>query len=220
MASKFQEFMKGFEEKTEETTTNNLCNSNLFINKDNSENLKSNDNSVVDSFQEKEEIEKPKKVLNLKLSISSQSSEVKDNNTSQSEICTKSEDQKEEIVKETKETILQDISQKQETQTAQIEEAKTENVNSNINENSDSNDESKKLEIMFKKSETNEFYREKWYEIYNKAINSDKKTQTNKKVREGKFRIVDGTIEILPDHETFNKTSRDLLSEQWNIGGK
>ena len=74
------------------------------------------------------------------------------------------------------------------------------------------------LELLFKKSETSEKFKEKWMKVYNKAINSKKKNSINSKVREGKFRINnDGNIEIMPEFDTFGKTSKFLLNEHWNI---
>ena len=55
-------------------------------------------------------------------------------------------------------------------------------------------------------------------EIYNKAISSNKNTQTNAKVQKGRFRINDtGKIEILADYSTYNKTSKQLLNEKWKV---
>ena len=71
---------------------------------------------------------------------------------------------------------------------------------------------------MFENSETAPFFKEKWMALYQKAINSDKKTLINDKIRRGRFRInEEGKMEILPDFETKGKSSKQLLRESWKI---
>lgn len=75
-----------------------------------------------------------------------------------------------------------------------------------------------KLERMFIESETKIQFRDKWYEIYNKAVNSDKKTIINNKIRNGRFRIQDdGKLEILADFNTYGKSSKELLNMNWKL---
>lgn len=74
------------------------------------------------------------------------------------------------------------------------------------------------LEKLFLESETDERFKEKWMSVYEKAINSNKKNSINAKVREGKFRIdKDGNIEIMPEFETYGKSSKLLLNQHWQI---
>lgn len=74
------------------------------------------------------------------------------------------------------------------------------------------------IDEFFIKSETELKFKDKWIEIYNKAINSEKNTITVDKIKRGKFRINEqGKIEILPDHETYGKTSKILLKENWKL---
>lgn len=71
---------------------------------------------------------------------------------------------------------------------------------------------------MFIESETNIRFKEKWIELYEKAINSDKKTIINNKIRNGRFRIKDdGKLEILADFNTYGKTSKELLNMRWKL---
>ena len=86
------------------------------------------------------------------------------------------------------------------------------NVDSDNNDNCQIN-----LEEMFTKSDTDEKFKEKWFELYQKSIESNKNTMTNRKIRNGKFRFDDaGKLEILPDFDTYGKSSKQLLQEQWN----
>lgn len=80
-------------------------------------------------------------------------------------------------------------------------------------------DEQKNLEkilTLFKNSETNEEWKGKWMEIYEKALKSTKKTLTNDKIRRGRFRINEkGDIEILPDFPTHAFSAKGLLQQKW-----
>lgn len=74
------------------------------------------------------------------------------------------------------------------------------------------------IDELFIKTGTNLDLKENWIKIYKKALDSNKNNDINKKVREGKFRITkDGNIEILPEFETYGKSSKCLLNEHWNI---
>lgn len=89
----------------------------------------------------------------------------------------------------------------------------------NIIKNDDNNNDNCqiKLEEMFTKSGTDEKFKEKWFELYQKSVESNKNTMTNRKIRNGKFRFDDaGKLEILPDFDTYGKSSKQLLQEQWN----
>lgn len=81
----------------------------------------------------------------------------------------------------------------------------------NISEENNEND-------LFIKSETDEKFKEQWLDIYHKALKSNKTTMTNQKIRNGRFRIDStGKIEILSDFSTYNKTSKILMREKWEI---
>lgn len=71
-------------------------------------------------------------------------------------------------------------------------------------------------EILFKRSETVEERRSEWFEYYNKALNSKKDNYITRKCKKGRFMITpDGELQILSDFDTYNKTSNDVLKEQW-----
>ena len=73
-------------------------------------------------------------------------------------------------------------------------------------------------EELFKRSETPIMFKEKWMEMYHKAINSNKKGVFQRKLSNGKFRFnEDGTREIMPDMETYGLTSNEMFSRQWSI---
>lgn len=79
-------------------------------------------------------------------------------------------------------------------------------------------DTKESLEELFLRSETDPHLKNQWMELYQKALNSDKDTWTNRKVRKGKFRITnEGKMEILPDFDTFGKSSSEILKENWRL---
>ena len=93
-----------------------------------------------------------------------------------------------------------------------------EDINDIENSKNSENNEKLRVEKMFENSETALFFKEKWMALYQKAINSDKKTLINDKIRRGRFRInEEGKMEILPDFETKGKSSKQLLRESWKI---
>lgn len=98
---------------------------------------------------------------------------------------------------------------------------KPEHSTANDANDSDVNDKENKepnLDQLFAESGTPYIFREKWMEIYKKAEKSGKTTLTNAKVKAGKFRLDEaGKMEILPDFNTYGKTSNQLLHENWNI---
>lgn len=74
------------------------------------------------------------------------------------------------------------------------------------------------LEELYKISDTAINQKERWFEIVDKAWKSDVKSLSNKKFKNGKFRLdQNGHIEMLPDHETHGYSSKDLLKQQWRI---
>ena len=74
------------------------------------------------------------------------------------------------------------------------------------------------MEKLFKESGTPTIMRERWFNMYEKAIKSTKNTEITKKVRNGKFRINNNKdVEILPDYPTAGKSSKQLLREHWKI---
>lgn len=74
------------------------------------------------------------------------------------------------------------------------------------------------LNHLFRISGSSPDRKDRWMELVKQAWESDKKTLTNKKIKNGKFRLdKDGMIEILPDHETRGLSSKELLKEHWRI---
>lgn len=74
------------------------------------------------------------------------------------------------------------------------------------------------LEELYKISDTAINQKERWFEIVDMAWKSDVKSLSNKKFKNGKFRLdQNGHIEMLPDHETHGYSSKDLLKQQWRI---
>lgn len=74
------------------------------------------------------------------------------------------------------------------------------------------------LEELFLKSETQEQYREKWFDTLNKARNGtskQKKSYVFEKISKGRFTIRDDKIELLPEYDTAGKSSKDMLGDQW-----
>lgn len=77
-------------------------------------------------------------------------------------------------------------------------------------------DEDKDLENLFKKSGTPEEMKEKWMFTIKKARKSHATTMLNRKVCAGKFRFSSiGELEILPDLDTYGKSSKQIISMQW-----
>lgn len=75
-----------------------------------------------------------------------------------------------------------------------------------------------KINSLFVKSETLYKFKDNWFALYEKAINSDKKTTTNQKIKDGRFRFnIDGNLEILAEFDTSGRTSKDLLNLSWKI---
>lgn len=87
-----------------------------------------------------------------------------------------------------------------------------------IDENVHVKKEVEKIDVLFIKSETLNAFKDKWVELYEKAINSDKKTTINQKIKNGRFRFnIDGNLEILSELDTSGKSSKDLLNLSWKI---
>mgnify|MGYP000894494981 CR=1 FL=1 len=71
-------------------------------------------------------------------------------------------------------------------------------------------------EELFIKSETSLSKKSVWIEYYNKAKNSKKDNAVTDKLKRGRFRILDdGSFIILPDLDTYQKSSTTLLEESW-----
>lgn len=71
-------------------------------------------------------------------------------------------------------------------------------------------------EELFIKSETSLSKKPVWMEYYNKAKNSKKDNAVTDKLKRGRFRILDdGSFIILPDLDTYQKSSTTLLEESW-----
>lgn len=71
-------------------------------------------------------------------------------------------------------------------------------------------------EELFIKSETSLSKKSVWMEYYNKAKNSKKDNAVTDKLKRGRFRILDdGSFIILPDLDTYQKSSTTLLEESW-----
>lgn len=76
-------------------------------------------------------------------------------------------------------------------------------------------------EFLFKKTGTSLQFKEKWMLVFEKARNANVNTMFNKKVANGRFRFAEnGELEILPDLETYGKSSKDLLSMRWDEQNK
>lgn len=105
-----------------------------------------------------------------------------------------------------------------------IRDTNIDNININADNDNYNHDKDKKqdelseelIEKLFVESETDINFKEKWIELYKKALESDKKTLTNNKVRRGRFRLDEkGKLIILSDFNTYNKSSKDLLHDNW-----
>lgn len=74
------------------------------------------------------------------------------------------------------------------------------------------------LDKLFRISGSEFAQKERWLELVQQAWDSKTKTLTNEKFRNGKFRLdIHGHIELLPDHETYGFSSKDLLQQHWRI---
>lgn len=71
--------------------------------------------------------------------------------------------------------------------------------------------EEDRINELFLLSETPEMYKEEWLEKYKNGQRSRKKTQTVRKILEGRFRITDEGMIILSDLNTKGKSVQDLL---------
>ena len=71
------------------------------------------------------------------------------------------------------------------------------------------------VERLFIESETELRYKEKWIEVYNKSKASRKKTETVRKILNGRFRIVDDNIVLISDFKTKGMSSSDLVRTSW-----
>lgn len=72
------------------------------------------------------------------------------------------------------------------------------------------------VEKLFIESETELRYKEKWLEVYNKSKASRKKTETVRKILNGRFRIVNDNIVLISDFKTKGMSSSDLVRTSWN----
>ena len=72
------------------------------------------------------------------------------------------------------------------------------------------------VERLFIESETELRYKEKWLEVYNKSKASRKKTETVRKILNGRFRIVNDNIVLISDFKTKGMSSSDLVRTSWN----
>lgn len=210
------------EENTKETECNRDTKQKIIVNTEGRpitrRKLGENDKNFKNPVQEiekeiKKETQNPKQVLklnkpklNLNKNIKKQPEIIADNDNSfnnEEDFLIKIRKSKESIEQDLKEFQAEEKrNQRAEMLEHQTEKPKTEDV----------------LEELFIKSGTPVIFKEKWYALYEKAMASDKNTQINGKVRRGKFRFAkDGTLEILPEHETAGKSALDLLHEQWKI---
>lgn len=72
------------------------------------------------------------------------------------------------------------------------------------------------VDLLFLKSETSVDKKAAWMEYYEKALRSKKDNAVTDKLRRGRFRILDdGSFIILPDLDTYQKSSKTLLEENW-----
>ena len=72
------------------------------------------------------------------------------------------------------------------------------------------------IEKLFIESETELRYKDKWLEVYNKSKASRKKTETVRKILNGRFRIVNDNIVLISDFKTKGMSSSDLVRTSWN----
>ena len=76
--------------------------------------------------------------------------------------------------------------------------------------------EEQDVDLLFLKSETSVDKKAAWMEYYEKALRSKKDNAVTDKLRRGRFRILDdGSFIILPDLDTYQKSSKMLLEENW-----
>lgn len=76
--------------------------------------------------------------------------------------------------------------------------------------------EEQDVDLLFLKSETSIDKKAAWMEYYEKALRSKKDNAVTDKLRRGRFRILDdGSFIILPDLDTYQKSSKTLLEENW-----
>ena len=71
------------------------------------------------------------------------------------------------------------------------------------------------MEEMFIKSGTDSDLHDQWIAACVKASQAKVKGRLNTKVRMGKFRLTKEGLEILPDMETWNLSSKEILSKSW-----
>ena len=78
--------------------------------------------------------------------------------------------------------------------------------------------ESSDIEELFVKSGTSMSFHDQWVATLKKARAANVNTMFNKKVSTGKFRFNDmGELEVLPDLETYGKTSNEIIRSNWNM---
>ena len=71
-------------------------------------------------------------------------------------------------------------------------------------------------EMLFTQSGTSLHMKAKWLEQFDKAKKSTKSNYVVDKMKRGKFMLNnDGQLLFLPEHETYGKSSGDLLTEHW-----
>ena len=122
-----------------------------------------------------------------------------------------------ESVKEPKKETRHKLSIKMKTETRTETNIQEENTNTHIPEEKvNINAPEDSVEDMFIKSETPESRRKDWFETYENAIKSKKNNYIIEKIRRGKFSITsEGTQIILPELDTYGKSSQELLGENW-----
>lgn len=75
-----------------------------------------------------------------------------------------------------------------------------------------------KQEELFEMSGTSLSFKDKWERTYNSALKKEISNLFNDKVKNGKFRYdKDGVLEILPEMQTYGKSSKELLESRWEI---
>jgi hypothetical protein len=73
------------------------------------------------------------------------------------------------------------------------------------------------IDVLFAKTNTPMDQKEKWILTIQKARQSNAKTMFNTKVCTGRFRFTSiGELEILPDMDTYGKSSKEILSIKWD----
>lgn len=73
------------------------------------------------------------------------------------------------------------------------------------------------LERLFEISGTDPVFHDQWMSVCLRAREATVKGRLNTKVRNGKFRLTTEGMEILPDMDVHDKSSKEILSMRWDV---